>query len=109
MSAKYGHADRAKQFAPFDALTGLMAAIRKKEEIVVEKPDMAEDRLEELDRIVHSLQPGEMVTVIYYNVNRYLKISGLVSRIDFENKRLYVVKTCVEMDAIVDIIKETMI
>lgn len=101
--AKMDRAERAKQFMPFDALKGLKAALREKERIVVEKKELSEEKGEELDRILHALQQKDMVTVIYFQQDEYVKVTGMVSRIDLTAKVLKVVNTKIDFDDIYDI------
>lgn len=101
--AKMDRAERAKQFMPFDALKGLKAALREKERIVVEKKELSEEKGEELDRRLHELQLKDMVTVIYFQQDEYVKVTGMVSRIDLTARVLKVVNTKIGFDDIYDI------
>lgn len=103
MASKYEHADRAKQFAPFDALRGLHEALKEKEKIVVEKPELSEERLEELDRVLNEVQPGAIITVVYYENGEFVKKTGMVSKINREEKKLFLVKTPIAMNNIVNL------
>ncbi len=58
--------DRAKLFAPFAALRGLEESSRARETRFVPRPDMAEDRQEQLDRRLRALRPGDRVTVTFF-------------------------------------------
>lgn len=100
---KMDRAERAKQFMPFDALKGLKAALREKERIVVEKKELSEEKGEELDRKLHQLQLKDMVTVIYFQENEYVKVTGMVSRIDVTARVLKVVNTKISFEDIYDI------
>ncbi len=100
---KMDRAERAKQFMPFDALKGLKAALREKERIVVEKKELSEEKGEELDRRLHELQLKDMVTVIYFHQDEYVKVTGMVSRIDLTARLLKVVNTKIDFDDIYDI------
>ena len=100
---KMDPAERAKQFMPFDALKGLKAALREKERIVVEKKELSEEKGEELDRILREIQLKDMVTVIYFQQDEYVKVTGMVSRIDMTARVLKVVNTKIGFDDIYDI------
>lgn len=100
---KMDRAERAKQFMPFDALKGLKAALREKERVVVEKKVLSEEKGEELDRRLHELQLKDMVTVIYFQQDEYVKVTGMVSRIDLTARLLKVVNTKIDFDDIYDI------
>lgn len=95
--------DRAKQFAPFAALTGLNATLSKKEKIVVPRPILSEESLEELDRRMQSIRQGEMVSVIYYSSGECIKISGLVAKVERSSRILQIVNTRIGFDDILEI------
>lgn len=96
-------ADRAKQFMPFAALKGLPEALAAKEKITVPQIELSPEMAEELDRKMHLLQRGCMAEVIYYHKGEYLKITGLVARIDVNSRLLQIVNTKVFFDDILDL------
>jgi len=75
---------RAKQFAPFDALKGFKEAIQdvNYQTELVDRIILSEDQLDKLDEIAHSLNKGERITITYYHKGRYLKLSGVFTKID---------------------------
>ena len=97
-------ADRAKQFAPFAALRGLDAALAAKEKILVDKIELSEEMLAELDSKMHLLKKGELATIIYYDKGEYIKISGMVARLDETSRILQIVNTKIDFNSILDII-----
>lgn len=96
--------DRAKQFAPFAALTGLTATLSKREKIVVDKPDLSEDSLAELDRKMHLIEKGKIISVICYQKGECIKISGLVAKIEHTGRILQIVNNRISFDDILDVI-----
>jgi len=96
-------ADRAKQFMPFAALKGYPEALRKKEKQVVPKIELSEEYREELDRKLHQIRKNEMISVIYFCQNEYLKVTGIVSRIDEIARIIKVVNTKISFEDIYDI------
>lgn len=96
-------ADRASQFAPFDALKGFREALREKEKIIVPKIELPEERKEELNRILSQIQPGDMITVVYFHEGVHEKITGLVSKFSKTSRSLSIVNTTIFFDDIVDI------
>lgn len=58
--------NRAKQFAPFDALRGFGESIRERAVVYTSRPVLMEERKEELDREVKQLHCGMEVTVVYF-------------------------------------------
>ena len=85
--------DRAKQFMPFAALRGLPDALAAKEKVLVPKIELSPEMAEELDRRMHLIAKGKMATVIYFNNGEYIKITGLVARIDETSRILQIVNT----------------
>lgn len=97
---------RAKQFMPFAALKGYEEALREKEKIIVDKKELSAERKDELDNIIHIINKQDMVTVIYYEKNEYIKITGLVSKLDFDGRFLQIVDTKIDFENIFSIEKE---
>lgn len=97
---------RAKQFQPFAALKGYSEALRRKEKIVVPKMEFSEEYQEELDRKLRQIRRNDMVTVIYFCKGEYLKVTGLVTRIDPTTRIITVVNTKIPLGDIYDISKE---
>lgn len=58
--------NRAKQFAPFDALKGFGESLRERAVVYTSRPVLCEDRKEELDREIAQLCCGDEVTVVYF-------------------------------------------
>jgi len=83
---------RAKQFAPFAALTSLPANLAKKERVVVDRPALSDDYQEEINRTLQSLRPGQMVHITYYDNGQYIGLSGLISRMRPEEGYLQIVE-----------------
>ena len=46
------------------------------------KMELSEEYKEELDRKLKQVQKNDMITVVYYEKNEYLKKTGMVSRIE---------------------------
>ena len=103
---KMSPADRAKQFMPFAALKGYEIALRAKEKIIVPKIELSEDAAEELDRKLRQIKKNDIVTVIYFSGGEYLKVTGMVSRMDADTKVLKIVNTRISFADIYDIRKE---
>lgn len=81
---------RAKQFQPFDALKGLREAIAAKERKPEPRRELTEDAAAELNRILSGLQPGQMVTAVYYSRKNqmYTQLTGPAVRTDPLNQQL---------------------
>lgn len=106
MASKRGtmdRADRAKQFMPFDGLKGFREALAEKERIVVPQRDLSEEEKEELDRKFRLIQKKNIITVEYFQNGEYVKVTGMVSRIDETSKVLKIVNTKVDFNFISDL------
>ena len=101
---KMSTADRAKQFMPFSALKGLDEALKEKEKIIVPKVELSEDSMVELDRKMHLLKSGMIITDIYFCKDEYIKLTGIVAKIDINNQILQIVNTRIKFDDIYDIL-----
>lgn len=95
--------ERAKQFMPFAALKGYPDALRKKEKIVVPKMQLTEDYAAELDRKLQQIKVGDMVTAVYFCKDEYLKLTGLVSKLDRDSRFLRIVNTKIPLDDLYEI------
>lgn len=96
-------ADRAKQFAPFDALRGLREALEQKERIVVKKIDLSDEMKEDIDLKLHQISLNDIITVIYFCDGEYLKVTGMVSGFFPTSRILQIVNTKIYFDDIYDI------
>lgn len=77
-----GHADRAKQFLPFAALSGFGGYIRDEEEIKEERPILADDEVARLNEALSAVDVGERVEISYFSCGKRTRVSGTVSAID---------------------------
>ena len=99
--------DRAKQFAPFDALKGLSKALRLKEfqhERVL-KGDLSEEQVSEISKTLLNIENSDLVEISYFLDGHDYKIIGYCKicfddriievedkKIKFENIRSIVIK-----------------
>ena len=105
MRKKMTNQERAKIFAPFDALKGFKEALKEEEIIRVSKVTLSEDQEEMINNILKKLEKGMMIEVVYYETKEenYLKLVGIFTRIDEINKTIFVVKKRILIANIIDI------
>ena len=103
---KMSREDRAKQFMPFAALKGYPDALRRKEKIVVERQELSDEYKEELDYKLRQIRKNDMVTVVYYCKGEYLKVTGMVSRIDETARVLKIVNTRISFEDLYEISRD---
>ena len=97
---------RAKQFAPFQALNGLMEAILEAERIEMPRKTLGTDKIAELDYILRSLKKGQSVSILYYEEREktYVLASGSVAKVEPYFKLLQIDNRAFGFDEIDDII-----
>lgn len=98
--------NRAKQFVPFAAVKGFEEALRAKERIVVEKIELSEERKVELDFKLHQIHKRDIVTVVYFDKDEYVKVEGMVARLDMDARVLKIVNTKIAFDDIYELYGE---
>lgn len=99
---------RAKQFAPFNALTGLHQAIRIKEfehESVI-KGDLSESQAEEISNVFLQLEQSDVVKVVYFTDGHEREIVGGIKLMLDQNK-IKVLETKIDLSSLrsIEIIK----
>lgn len=84
--------DRAKQFAPFEALTGLRQALREKEikHDMQSKIEISEERTEQITKIIISLKKGDTVKLKCFESGYYITLQDIVNKIDLINKYIVI-------------------
>lgn len=103
MAKKNEYQDRAKIFLSFAALKGFEEALREKEKVVVEKKEMSEEKKMMISYRLGMIKKNDMVSVVYYDKGEYLKVQGLVSKIDTLYQKLVIVKTEIYFDDIYEL------
>ena len=93
---------RAKQFMPFDALTGLREAIAAKERVVEPRRYPSEDAVAEINAKLVGLHKGQIITVVYYGIYEqvYLQLTGPVTKVDSYWQNLQIGNTTIEFPEI---------
>lgn len=105
MRKKMTNKERAKIFAPFDALKGFKEALKDEEVIKVSKVTLSEDQELLINNTLNSLEKGMMVEIVYFSNehNYYLKNIGIFTKIDLINKVIFIVKNKILIDNIIEI------
>lgn len=89
---------RAKQFMPFDSLKGLREALKEKEEILVEKKELSEEQYNDLNMTLHTIHKGDIIEVVYYKNNKYIKLEGYVTKINIDLRYIQIVQEKISFD-----------
>lgn len=96
---------RAKQFMPFDALKGFYELIDIEKIIINEKKELSDDMQLVLNNKLKSLSKGDKVIVKYYYNVDYIETLGVVKRIDYIYKKLYIMNSAMNFEDILSIEK----
>lgn len=96
-------ADRAKQFMPFDALKGFREALLEKERIIVPKKECSEEHNNELDMELSQIQQKDIIILEYFEHGEYIRMTGMVSRIDRYNRKLEIANKQINFDDILNL------
>ena len=94
------NSDRARQFMPFSPLKGYDELVKSKEKVIAPKKELSEYRAELLSSKLISVKKGDIISVIYYNKDGYVKKEGMVANIDFNFRYLTIIKTKISFDDI---------
>ena len=85
--------ERARQFLPFNALTGYYQMIMERRRVLEPKKELSEDEIEALSEKLKSLRQHELVSITYYDKDAYITKTGMITDIDFTFQTLTIVKT----------------
>ena len=96
---------RAKQFMPFDSLRGLREALREKEEILVPKKELSDEQYKELNDALFNLKKGDVISVVYFNEGKYIKLEGYLTKINLDLKYLQIVQQKISFENLYEIKK----
>lgn len=103
---KMSRSDRAKQFAPFDALKGLQETIKIKEyehERII-CGEMGEDEIKEISSVLLKIEKGDSVKIEFFRDGHIWNLTG-TSKIDVFNQKIYVGAFEINFDEIRKIMK----
>ena len=64
------------------------------------KAELCDDYKEQLDIRLSQMQCGDMVTVVYFSEDNYVRITGILSKIKLEERWIQVVRTKIYLDDI---------
>lgn len=96
--------DRARQFLPFDALTGFQELLRQKEIEIEERKILTEESYNELEEKLKSIDVGNKIGICYYSNYKYINISGILNKIDYTKKKILLDDKSINIKDIIDII-----
>ena len=97
---------RAKIFSMFDALKGLKEALALQEKQPEPRRYLAEDAVAELNHKLSTLEPGQIITLVYYCEygQEYRQLTGPLSRIDLFWNYVQIGDSCIGFSELFDIV-----
>ena len=95
--------ERARQFLPFNALTGYYEMILKKQRVTEPKKELSPDEIDALSKELKKIHRGERATVTYYDTDAYVNQTGSITDIDFAFQTLTLNKTKIPFENILKI------
>lgn len=86
---------RAKQFAPFDAVVGLRQALKEKEKIRVSRKEISEDMEKEIELTLKNLKSDSIITIVFYDAleENYIQLTGEFKKLNAQ-KRFIQIENC---------------
>lgn len=96
--------NRAKQFAPFNALKGFQEALRMKEyeHDKTLKKDLSEDQILKISSTILNMSKNDYAKIKFFVDGYYKELTSKV-KVDFENKVLNIENYNISFDDIFDI------
>lgn len=83
---KMARIERAKQFAPFDALKGMqdIMILKEYEHNAVMKGEVQEEQANKISKILINANKNDIMQITYYNLGHYIKTIGKI-KVNFAN------------------------
>ena len=88
--------ERARQFLPFNALTGYYRMILERQRVSEPKKELSEDETEALSEKLKSLRRHDLISVTYYDKDAYITKTGLITDIDLMGNLIYVIANFID-------------
>ena len=95
--------ERARQFMPFASLRGYYDLISETQRLKEDKRELSEDDIAKLNEKLLQIKKGMIIEVVYYDVDSYVKLEGMVAYIDTTFKNITIIKTTIDFEDIFDI------
>ncbi len=97
--------DRAKQFLSFDALSGYKNLInhdnfkKNRDKLRI----LSDESMDDIDKTIRRINKNFLVRIKYYDGDNYIESSGRVKKIDAVRRKIYFLKSVIDIDNIIDI------
>lgn len=105
--------NRAKLFAPYDALKPFESTVHAKDTVYVRRKELSEFAQECLDQRLRCLERGDVVTITWFQATgtdsdsgQYVTCTGTLTRIDRIYRVIYLDKQAIPVRCILDLYGE---
>lgn len=97
--------ERAKQFAPFDALKGLQKALRLKEyeHDRMVRGDIDDETIDKISRQLQKIKKNDSIYIKYFEDGYYKELKEKVKRIDVNKREVELENRIISFDDIFDL------
>lgn len=88
--------ERAKQFMPFSALKGFDDMIKVENKEPSDRKIFSEEDSDNIGHVLGEIKKNDVVKITFYETDGYVTLTGIVAKIDYDMKRLTVVKRVID-------------
>lgn len=88
--------ERAKQFMPFSALKGFDDMIKVENKEPSDRKILSEEDSDNIGLVLGKIKKNDVVKITFYETDGYVTLTGIVAKIDYDMKRLTVVKRAID-------------
>ena len=92
MAEKMKISERAKQFMPFSALKGFDDMIKVENKEPSDRKILSDEDSDNIGQVLGEIKKNDVVKITFYETDGYVTLTGIVAKIDYDMKRLTVVK-----------------
>lgn len=88
--------ERAKQFMPFSALKGFDDMIKVENKEPSDRKILSDEDSDNIGQVLGEIKKNDVVKITFYETDGYVTLTGIVAKIDYDMKRLTVVKRVID-------------
>lgn len=92
--------ERAKQFMPFSALKGFDDMIKVENKEPSDRKILSDEDSDNIGLVLGEIKKNDVVKITFYETDGYVTLTGIVAMIDYDMKRLTVVKRAIDFEDI---------
>lgn len=100
MAEKMKISERAKQFMPFSALKGFDDMIEVENKEPSDRKILSEEDSDNIGQVLGEIKKNDVVKITFYETDGYVTLTGIVAKLDYDMKRLTVIKRVIDFEDI---------